>query len=184
MVIGQDICDKIALIHKNELKGKGFFSRCSIKFISFFYKEISKERSTIIVYEKNTKDAITGFAFFSTNLEYNIVFFRKNLFRCLLFPSIYLPLASHVFQRLFNYTKIDYCTELVQIAVDSSFKGQGVALKLIQLAEKALMDMGINSYFLQVHNNNLSAIKFYEKNGFIMVKDLKNKKIFKKEISY
>jgi len=52
------------------------------------------------------------------------------------------------------------------------------------MAEKELMSRRIGSYYLQVHNNNLSAIKFYEKNGFNMVKDVKNKKIFKKEISY
>ena len=184
MVIEQDICDKIALIHKKELKGKGFLSKCTSKFISFFYKEISKELSTIIVYDKNTNNEITGFAFFSTDLKYNTVFFRKNLLRILKFPLIYLPLITYTCRHLFNTIKIDYSVELVQIAVESHFKGQGIALKLIQMAEKELMSRRIGSYYLQVHNNNLSAIKFYEKNGFNMVKDVKNKKIFKKEISY
>lgn len=55
---------------------------------------------------------------------------------------------------------------LTMLALDSSYRGLGLAEKLLILAEKKAEKLGMKSFKLEVHKNNHSAIGFYKKCGY------------------
>ncbi len=52
------------------------------------------------------------------------------------------------------------------LAVSPDFRHQGVASKLLKLVEESLIDLGIKKGALFVLNENDSAMRFYESNGW------------------
>jgi hypothetical protein len=68
----------------------------------------------------------------------------------------------------------DLCTglyELRPIVVRKDKQGTSVADNLISCGEKSLINSGENKYFLRVRKDNARAIAFYNKMGFITVRD-------------
>ena len=63
---------------------------------------------------------------------------------------------------------------LQRVAIIESERRQGVASELIKYAIEFLKSIGIKSFYLEVNENNLIAIKVYEKLGFINISTRKN----------
>lgn len=57
------------------------------------------------------------------------------------------------------------------LSVDVQFRSLGIGRKLIEFSENYVRTLGINNYKLEVHKNNIKAIRFYEKNGFQIIGD-------------
>lgn len=53
-----------------------------------------------------------------------------------------------------------------RIAVDSNFKGLGLASIILKHVEKMCFDMGVHSIKVDTHEENVSMQKFLNKNGF------------------
>ncbi len=73
----------------------------------------------------------------------------------------------------YKHKTYNYNCEIVYMAVKRQYQEQGVGKKLINLAEREFVKMGINKYFLQVFSDNTRAIKFYKIIGFVIVQSLK-----------
>ena len=58
---------------------------------------------------------------------------------------------------------------ICQICVKNEFKRQGIATKLLQKSIEILKENNVEFYTLEVRKNNIPAIEFYKKNGFIKV---------------
>lgn len=79
-------------------------------------------------------------------------------------------------------SKVGYITT---IAVISEYKGNSIGKRLLALSECIAMKNGMKSMELEVHKSNISAIKFYEKNGYSYLKNATDKTIFlRKELDY
>lgn len=63
------------------------------------------------------------------------------------------------------------------LAVDKSYRGNGIAEKLIFKAEDYLKDIDFKYFDLEVFKINTSAITLYKKNGFSIYEE--NKKYYK-----
>jgi [ribosomal protein S18]-alanine N-acetyltransferase len=63
--------------------------------------------------------------------------------------------------------------ELVSIAVEPSARGHGVARALLDYSLAGLRKDRVKSWWLMVEVDNVAAIKFYERYGFISTKRVK-----------
>lgn len=64
--------------------------------------------------------------------------------------------------------------EIYNLAVIEEFRGKGLASKLIDGFIEKAAERGIAKTFLEVRKSNLTARKFYEKNGFKDIGERKN----------
>jgi len=65
-------------------------------------------------------------------------------------------------------------SNLQQIAVLEKYRKKGIASNLINYAIQYLIENGVKRFYLEVNENNLIAIKVYEKLGFQKVITRKN----------
>lgn len=57
--------------------------------------------------------------------------------------------------------------ELLNIAIDESFRRQGIAKNLLENLESYFTEKKVKKIFLEVREKNISAVNFYIKNGFL-----------------
>lgn len=161
---------QIALIHKKMLSNSDFLSECNVNFLAYFYNTIAESDSTILITENDGKK-VKGFLFFTTDREnYMRNFLTKNFPSILKFSNIYIPLIRAIIRKVKSEHVPSYQNELVHIAVDSKFQGQGIGRKLLVELESILKVRNINEYYLQVFGDNLVAVSLYKKMGFETVK--------------
>lgn len=157
---------QIANIHKEELNNQGFLSKCSVKFLTIFYRWMSKDKESfvIIILEEN-KNEVLGFIFCVEKAKrYYKKFFYHNFIKILFLPKDIFNILKSFKKKRINLNI--YKAELTQIAIKNSFQGKGFAKKLIQEAEKEFIKRGIKEYYLQVDKDNLKAINLYKNKGF------------------
>ena len=63
-------------------------------------------------------------------------------------------------------------SRLYSIAVKPDFRGRGIAQSLLGQCERAALDQGVNTLRLEVREDNTSAINFYQKMGYQLLKFL------------
>ena len=152
------------------LSRSDFLSECTVTFLAYFYNTIAESASTIVItadYDENVK----GFLFFTTDKEnYMKNFLTGNFLSLLKFPSIYIPLIKASIRSFKSQRVQFYKNELVHIAVDSKFQGQGIGRKLLVELESILKERKINEYYLQVFGENIAAVSLYKKMGFETVR--------------
>lgn len=64
--------------------------------------------------------------------------------------------------------------ELLSICVDSSYRKQGLATKILKDLFFILKDIGVLKIFLEVNKNNTPALNLYKKIGFEFLSERKN----------
>ena len=163
----------IALIHKNELKDGGFVSENSVNFIKLFYEKIAKYDETILFINKDESSRVTGFIFcaFDHRIFYK-KFLKENFFVIFRFGKLFFSLVKTSFRKIFSEHFGVYKSELVNVAVDSDFHGKGIGKILIAAAEEKLDSKNVSVYFLQVFEDNISAVNLYKNIGFEIVDSL------------
>jgi ribosomal protein S18 acetylase RimI-like enzyme len=62
--------------------------------------------------------------------------------------------------------------KLMGMAVEEKFRGRGVGSSLIRKTTEFSMEKGKRLVYLNVRRDNLAAINFYKKNGFIIKKEV------------
>ncbi len=70
-----------------------------------------------------------------------------------------------------QYSKLYEVVDILYIAVDERFRHLGVGSELI---DRLCRDLEIKKIILEVRASNEGAISFYEKNGFIKIRPIKN----------
>lgn len=187
LLIKEDF-SKIARIHKCNLEHSGFLSECSLRFISLFYKKIDSYDSTILLIDKDNDRNVKGFTFCTTNKEeYYQRFFIENLVHVIRYPSVYYPFIKALYQKKNRKEKFKpYLSELVHIAIDSKWHGQGVGQALIKKAEEEFISRGTYEYYLQVFSDNVKAIRLYKFLNFNIVQNIlvngREKYLMRKEL--
>jgi ribosomal protein S18 acetylase RimI-like enzyme len=153
------LCD-LTLI--NILKSEGFSSR--IEEYCYYEKSIVKteDSSGILLvpsienFEKIKHTLIQIHDFSDEEIEESIK--KKNI----------LVLESNGdFSVVTRFSTRDYKVEIVEIVTDKNFRNMGFGLKFIKLMTNHFFDLGVNSIYLFVKDDNKPAKKLYEKANFI-----------------
>ena len=97
-----------------------------------------------------------------SNLEYLIMFLS----------SSYMITVTEINKKVIAYMigryESDANFHILSIAVDSNYRSQGIGKKLLDDLVIKIINK-YNSITLYVHTENVKAINFYERNGFIIV---------------
>ena len=91
---------------------------------------------------------------------------------------------------IYNSIPIGYClfrilmdeVEILSIEIETKFRNMGLGLILFYEIERSFEERKISKCFLEVNINNDLARNFYEKLGFICIKNIKN--YYKNDNSY
>jgi ribosomal protein S18 acetylase RimI-like enzyme len=84
-------------------------------------------------------------------------------------------------ENITRYITLSKKGEIGFLAVSKKFQGKGIANTLLKKVISSAKQKKLKGIFLDVRNDNFSAIRFYLKNGFMITRIYK-KKIAKKEI--
>lgn len=127
------------------------------------------------------EEEIAGIALFVENFEEQISEFYSR-YKILLSKSILKELLmmnkvvwGGTFERFFTMlSNSDRQTDLpkltlLSLAISEKYRGQGLGKKLLAFAEEYYTFQGVDSYYLSVLSENMGAIRFYEKNGFVVL---------------
>lgn len=79
-------------------------------------------------------------------------------------------LLAYEDKRLIGYLILYFVLEdgeIARIAVEDSYRRQGVATKMLRELECLCEDNGVNKLLLDVRESNEGACRFYEKQGFV-----------------
>jgi len=184
----------IATLHKKGIP-TGFLSKQSISFLESLYLYLIENE---IVYVSKEGDKVIGFIavsinttglykkFLKSNLMLLVKFALKNLFSIEFMKKAYETLNAPKKVRI-KEMEIEL-PELLSIVVDDTYAGKGVGKQLIACVEKELLSLGQKRYKVLV-GANLESNKFYEKNGFEVLKEIEIHKgilsyIYMKEIEW
>lgn len=167
----KDDAKEIVKIHKQEIAG-GFLSSLPAKFLEKLYTCVI-ENDFCVVAEDNGK--VAGFIAGTSDIKKLYSNFIKKYF----FVSVFLLLPrifdiKKIFETLFYPKKENNLpqAELLTIAVKKEFQKQGLAGQMLELFVKEAGKRGLKNFKVLVGSSLLSAIKFYEKNGFKLQKEV------------
>ena len=71
---------------------------------------------------------------------------------------------------------------LDDFSVTEAYRNQGIGSELIRTAESYARENRITAVLLHVHKTNESAMRFYERSGYSIYRDDKNRYLLKKDI--
>lgn len=174
--------NRIAFLHINELKS-GFLSSFGLPFLTTLYKKIIKKGILLISIEgdridgfvsfsPNTKKLMLGFIFSSpfNFLGLSLKFFRNP---ALIKKSLETFTAPFKSSQKSTTEVILPVAELLSIAVDSTLQKSGIGYQLLTTLEQEIRKMGIKKYKVITGAGLISANKFYLKNGFTQVMQIR-----------
>jgi len=169
--------ENISKLHKKGIP-TGFLSKQSITFLESLYLYLIENE---IVYVSKKGDKVIGFIAVSINttglykkfLKSNFIllvkFALKNLFSIEFMKKAYETLNAPK-KVCIKEMEIEL-PELLSIVVDDTYAGKGTGKQLIDCVEKELLSLGQKRYKVLV-GANLESNKFYEKNGFEILKEI------------
>jgi len=160
---------KIAIIHKIEI-GKGFLSSLPTSFLEKLYICII-ENDFCVVDKENGE--VVGFIAGTLDLKKLYSLFVKKYF----FYSIVLLLPKilnvrKIIEDIFYIKNEEINAELLTVAVEKKYQGQGMAKKMLELFVSEMKKRGIKIFKVVVGEELNPAISFYEKSGFKFLKDI------------
>lgn len=98
--------------------------------------------------------------------------FKEKDFLNMLSNDIYQVLVARINNLTIGYVSftkmIDEC-QIINIAVDSSYRKMGIGGKIMEALMKYCKDYKLTKIFLEVRESNKNAIRLYEKYGFFTV---------------
>ena len=101
----------------------------------------------------------------SLNYNLNKESFNNDFLKVLVYEEEFIK-GTLVYQYLYDRIEIDY------IIVDNKYRNLGIATKLLKYLENK--HKNIDNITLEVRESNLTAIRFYLKNGFKEITKIKN----------
>ena len=166
---------QIAEIHKAEIK-KGFLSSLDVRFLESLYSFIIKSDFSFCVVAKEG-DRVMGFAAGTLDINKLYLKFLKNHFFssfAIFFPKILSPsFMKKIFETLLYPKKENDLpkAELLTIAIRNEFQNDGLGGKMLFLFISEMQKRGTKIFKVVVGEELKQAIKFYEKNGFKMLRN-------------
>lgn len=165
---------KMAQIHKAEIRG-GFLSSLSPGFLKRFYLALIESKSSFCIVAKENNEVV-GFVAGTANLNTFYKYFLSHYF----FQSFFilLPKVFSSFKKIiesFLYPKKEQSlpkAELLTIAIAKEFQGKGVGSLMLPVFISEMKKRNVRIFKVIVGEKLLPAIKFYEKNGFIFLKNI------------
>lgn len=168
----QDEARYIAEIHKKEIN-QGFLSELGEQFLEEFYGSILwPETGFCVVAEKNGQ--VIGFVAGCADLNrFYKDFFKRHTLQAIkiLLPKVFnFRRLRKIIETLLYPAKKEKTVpsaELLTIAIESEFHGQGIADEMFYMFVGEMKKRGIKKFKVLVGESLPRAIRFYEKIGFI-----------------
>ena len=110
-----------------------------------------------------------------TTLEHRILSY--DLLSSTLNKDMYYYFVAKINEKIIGYIAAEFLVDhfdLLAIAVSNDYRRQNIATMLLNKLLNTCKELDITDIFLEVRCNNLSAIKFYERNGFEKISVRKN----------
>ncbi|HUI93284.1 MAG TPA: GNAT family N-acetyltransferase [Chitinivibrionales bacterium] len=171
----------VALLHRKCIS-KGFISNLGRTFLSALYNSINRSpySKVFVAYDTEQKNP-AGFisAAIDTRAMYRHIVLRRGwLFALLLLPNIFRPsVVKKILETLLypfhagdNRDKAvqddSISAELLSIAVDEKYRGQGIGKRLVLKMERYFMHAGVTEYKTVTFSQDVNANAFYRFCGF------------------
>jgi ribosomal protein S18 acetylase RimI-like enzyme len=183
-----DDINRIIDVHINSFTSSHFSAVFSQGMLQkYFEKLLSTSKYNYVLYDDQNRK-ILGYVIAGFNIKNAVNEFIKENFKQLMWvliknPKFITEKIYETYQRLFGLgPEPKVKCRLYLIAVRADIKGKGVAKKLIAHLEQELNRDGLEEYGLSVRKDNLEAISFYTKNGFIVEFEKSNSIYYRKKI--
>lgn len=166
------ICNQIAKIHIDSYSGGHFTSGFSLNKLSEYYLCLVEASDLSFVAVEN--DEVLGFVISGVHLADGVKkFIVENRFWLLLQllkrPKILYEKLVEFLGGVFHISKPSEAKfRLLSIATDPRVRSLRVGSAMLKFLERELIARNINIYGLSVRDLNISAIRFYERNGFLI----------------
>lgn len=174
---------QIANIHKEQFPDH-YLGKFSVSLLYKFYKNLYEGDFIFLVAEDNQK--VVGFVLGG---DLQLILGKLNDFikkyasfymlEIIVRPNTWKDSALKFWSRFikshtgeYNLDDIEKYT-ILSIATAKAMQGQGLGGGLVKAFEKELLPFG-NRYMISVRESNNNAIKFYEKNGFVVENKLRD----------
>ena len=173
--------NSIAKLHRDTLE-KSFLSGLGVVFLSSLYNFLIKNELVLVYTENNI---LTGFVSFSKNSKGMMKRFLVNCPLCLFLLGIKILIQPTLLKRLIetyrapfksegstNLSKLP-ASELLSISVSPNCQAAGIGTQLILLLENHLKAQEISRYKVIAGEELIGANRFYIKNGFTLISQIK-----------
>ena len=166
----------VAKIHKTEI-GKGFLSSLPMAFLEKLYVAIIESEGGVCVVAKENNQVV-GFITGTASVKSFYAFFLKRYSvqaTCILFLKVFnVSQLKKIFETLFYPVKEKSLppAELLTMAVVKEFQGKGIASQLFLEFVQAMKKKNVTEFKVLVGEELLPAIRFYEKAGFVFLKNI------------
>ncbi len=163
----------IALLHAGQIS-EGFLSSLGSGFLRLLYRRIVRTPASFVLVSEDGEARLTGFIAGSTDVRglYRSFVVRDGIPAALTVAPRLLRSWRSVFETL-SHGSVESTAgaELLSIAVDPDFQGQGAGRLLVEgfLVELGLRD--VSSAHVVVAADNKRAISLYERSGFRTVRE-------------
>ena len=169
----KDYYYQLAVLHKENLE-QSFLSSLGISFLRLLYKEIDRDKDSVIISVKEDNRVI---AFVSGTIKFNKIYKRLLLklpwVIFAIFPKIF---SFKVLYKIFEILKTQLSkknikklpdSELLSIAVHKNFRREGHANYLFLQLVKFFKSKKVESFHIKVGGDLKAAHSFYKKLGAI-----------------
>jgi ribosomal protein S18 acetylase RimI-like enzyme len=172
----KDILAGAAKLHHGSLSYRSFITLFGEGFLRHIYEAFLEDGLGFIV-AATEGNKLVGFVLAGPDSEKMMgalvkrlhIFLPAILKECLKRPAIVKNLFETVFYP--SREKTDIRPELFIIAVEESYRSQGVGQRLVEETEKIFVEKGCRKYKVTVHQAMARSIQFYEKNGMHFLKN-------------
>lgn len=177
--IKEEDIQEISKIHKRAFDESHFTSHLSTRLLMKFYRKLIEFNSFTFLFEDDDSKNIAGFIIAGDKTQAAIDnFTRENfaeIFKIFLFkPYLLKPKLKAAFTKLIKGKAFSAQSSLrlLSIAVAPEFQNKKIGKQLILFLETELKKNNIYQYGLSVKNDNEKAIKFYNRNGYLIEKEI------------
>lgn len=164
---------QVARLHI-ECIDQGFLPQLGEAFLALMYQAIDESRDGVLLVELENS-CVVGFVSGCMRMRsiYSRMLRHPIRLVCALGPSLARPRRIKRIVEILRYGGSDTAAsqlpaaELLSIAVDGSFRGQGYASKLYHRLESRFSSLGVTAFKITVGESLLPAHKFYRRMGAV-----------------
>ena len=183
---------EIAELHLNSYSKQHLTANFSVEKLEEYYRYLVEASELSIVsldYSGNSNKPVLGFIVAGRTISRGVVQFLDS--HRLYVLSVMLKNPVFIFEKIFSKLTAkfqkgnpsDAKFRLLSIAVKSDIQSHGIGHQMVEFFENTLIYRGISCYGLSVKSENIRAIKFYEKYGFVLEKEISGSKYFRKDLN-
>lgn len=182
-ILKEDI-NSIAKVHLSAFP-MSFFSKLGIEIVEKYYYWLLENDNNLYATMAQVGNKTVGFCIAGSSLKSLKYFLKRYKYKLILSilirPQIILSKLIKKRIRLLLKNKIfNKNKETIEHSLENSFgiliicvlpeaQGKGIAQKLMEDSEKEALNKDFEQMHLSVHIDNIKAIKFYEKMGYLKI---------------